>query len=115
MLLYEFTGPDPLLINLVAGMAQLKAEIDAGTKSPEWTVDELLRYLKDNAPTTTPLIIDPADFYDMLKGPPLNHYIANTQGDNVIFKGQESEEEAGAQDDDDNKKIVKQMAARATP
>lgn len=96
-------------------MAQLKAEIDAGTKPPEWTVDKLLRYLKDNSPATSPLIIDPSDFYGMLKGPPLNHYIANTQGDNVIFNGQEGEEDTGEQDNDENKKIVKQMAARATP
>ncbi len=108
MLLYEFTEPNSLLIQLVATIGQLTSSIDSGQEKPDWTVDELLRYLKDSN-----IILDRSDLLDMVSNPPLNHSIANIQGDNVIFKGQESEE-AGEQDEDENKKIVKQMAAHAT-
>lgn len=109
MLLFEFTGPDPLLINLVATIGQLKSSIDAGQEKPDWTVDELLQYLKD-----LNVIIDKNDLYDMIKGPPLNNSIENIQGDNVIFRGQGSiDPEAGEHDEEQNKKIVKQMAQRA--
>ena len=110
MLLFEFTGPDPLLIHLVATIGQLKSSIDAGQEKPDWTVDELLQYLKDSD-----IILDREDLLDMIQGPPLNHSISNIQGDNVIFRGQSEVDDGAEQDPDENKKIVKQMAARATP
>ena len=109
MLLFEFTDVDPLLINLVAVIGQLKSAIDAGQEKPEWTVDELLQYLKNSK-----VIVDKEDLYDMIQNPPLNHSIENIQGDRVIFKGQGSiDGEAGEHDEDQNKKIVKQMARSA--
>jgi len=110
MLLSEFTSVDPLLINLVAVIGQLKSEIDAGQEKPDWTVDELLQHLKNSN-----VIIDKEDLYDMIKGPPLNHSIENIQGDTIIFKGQQGaiDGEAGAHDEEENKKIVKQMAQTA--
>ena len=110
MLLFEFTDPDPLLIHLVATIGQLKSSIDAGQEKPDWTVDELLQYLKDSD-----IILDREDLLDMIQNAPLNHSISNIQGDTVVFKGQDSASDDIEQDPDENKKIVKQMAARATP
>ena len=109
MLLFEFTDVDPLLINLVAVIGQLKSAIDAGQEKPDWTVDELLQHLKNSN-----VIIDKEDLYDMIKGPPLNHSIENIQGDRVIFKGQGSiNGDAGEHDQEQSKNIVKQMAHSA--
>lgn len=107
MLLYEFTGVDPLLIKLVAAIGQLKSSIDSGDEDPDWTVDELLDYLKSNN-----VIIDKSDLYNMIKAPPLNNSIENIQGDDVIFKGQSSVP-AEAGDEEQQKDIVSTMAHRA--
>lgn len=108
MLLYEFTGVDPTLIQLVAVIGQLKSSIESGDETPDWTVDSLLDYLKDNE-----IIIDKADLFNMVKNPPLNNAIENIQGDNIIFKGQSGALPAATADVDQNKKIVKQMAHNA--
>jgi len=113
MLLYEFTGADPLLIDLVSVIGQLKSSIDAGLSKPDWTVDELLKYINNNSPEGRSLIIDKTDLYSMIKNPPLNHSIENIQGDKVIFKGQGNDIEAGEHDQEQNQKIVKQMAQTA--
>ena len=104
MRLFEFDA-SPLVVSLVASTTQLMNMIESGKIKPDWTVEELLQYYKDNE-----IIIDKSDLYDMIKQPPLNKYITNIQGDNVIFKGQS---EAGEPEPDENKKIVKQMAKDA--
>ena len=104
MRLYEFAG-SPLLVRLVASTSQLKSEIDSGKVHSNWTVPELLQYYRDND-----IIIDKSDLYDMIKQPPLNKSIANIQGDDVIFKGNEPAPEA---EPDENQKIVAQMAQNA--
>lgn len=104
MRLFEFAN-SPLLVSLVASTSQLKSQIDSGKVKPNWTVPELLHYYRDND-----IIIDKGDLYNMIKQPPLNKYITNIQGDNVVFKGQS---EPGQQAPDENKKIVKQMAKDA--
>ena len=48
----------------------------------------------------------------MIQKAPLNKSIANIQGDNVIFKGNEPAPEAQP---DENQKIVAQMAQNAMP
>lgn len=108
MLLFEFTAPNTLLINLVAVIGQLKSAIDAGQEKPDWSVDELLRYLK-----ASDIIVDKEDLYNMIKNPPLNNSIENIQGDRVIFKGQGVDTEAGEHDAEQSKKIVSQMAHSA--
>jgi hypothetical protein len=104
MRLFEF-AESPLLVSLVASTSQLKSQIDSGKEKPNWTVPELLQYYKDND-----IIIDKSDLYNIIKKPPLNKYITNIQGDNVIFKGQS---EPGKQAPDENKKVVQQMAKDA--
>jgi FMN-dependent NADH-azoreductase len=104
MRLFEFTD-SPLVVGLVASTNQLKHEIDSGKARPDWTVAELLNYYKDND-----IIIDKSDLYNMIKQPPLNKYITNIQGDNVVFKGQS---EPGEQKPDEKKKVVQQMAKKA--
>ena len=108
MFLYELAGPDPLVVSLVAIITQLTSDIDSGKQKADWTVDELLQYLKDMSGNE--LIIDKADLYNMIKKPPLNAKISNIKGDDVIFKGQETIQDPGP---DENKKIVKQMAHKA--
>jgi FMN-dependent NADH-azoreductase len=104
MRLFEFDS-SPLLVGLVATTSQLVSEIDTGKVKPDWTVPELLQYYRDND-----IIIDKSDLYNMIKNPPLNKYITNIQGDNVVFKGQT---EGGEQAPDENKKVVQQMAHKA--
>jgi len=104
MRLFEFSD-SPLVVGLVASTNQLKHEIDSGKAKPNWTVAELLQYYKDND-----IIIDKSDLYKMIQQPPLNKYITNIQGEDVVFKGQA---EAGEQKPDDNKKVVQQMAKKA--
>lgn len=104
MRLFEF-AESPLLVSLVASTNQLKSQIDSGKVKPKWTTPELLQYYKDND-----IIIDKSDLYNMIKKPPLNKYITNIQGDNVIFRGQS---EPGEAEPDENKKVVQQMAKDA--
>jgi hypothetical protein len=104
MRLFEL-DTSPLLVSLVAATSQLKTEIDAGEEKPNWTLPELLQYYKNND-----IIIDKSDLYDMVKNPPLNKFITNIQGDNVVFKGQAQGNEPGA---DEGSKIVNQMAHSA--
>jgi hypothetical protein len=105
MYLFEFSNPDPLVVRLVAVTSQLTSDIDSGDQHPDWTVDELLDYYKSND-----IIIDKSDLYNMIKKPPLKNKISNIQGDNVIFKGQETITEP---DEEDSKKVVNQMAHKA--
>lgn len=105
MRLYEF-ATSPLLVRLVATTSQLKSEIDAGKVQPDWSVPELLQYFRDND-----IVVDKSDLYDLVKTQPLNKYISNIQGDNVIFKGQATNSDE--MPDDENKKVVGQMAKKA--
>jgi hypothetical protein len=105
MRLFELSNPNPLLVRLVAVTSQLTSEIDSGDQHSDWTVDELLRYYKDND-----IILAKEDLYDMIKKPPLKNKISNIQGDKVIFKGQDSPMEP---EEEDNKKVIDQMAHKA--
>lgn len=103
MLLYELEQVDPLVIKMVTVTDQLKSTIQ-DHPNMQWTVDDLLKYFQKND-----LTLDKSMLYDMIKKPPLKNVIANIQGDNIVFKGQEQPE----QSDDENKKIVAQMANKA--
>ena len=105
MRLFELSNPNPLLVRLVAVTSQLASDIDSGVAHSDWTVDELLQYYKSND-----IILAKDDLYDMIKKPPLKNKISNIQGDNVIFKGQETPVEP---EEEDSKKVVKQMAQKA--
>ena len=102
MFLFELSNPNPLLVRLVAVTSQLTSDIDSGDQHPDWTVEELLNYYKNND-----IIIDNSDLYDMIKKPPLKNKISNIQGDKVIFKGQEPLVEP---DEEESKKVVDKMA-----
>lgn len=104
MLLYEFDA-DPLAVNLVASTSQLKSDIDSGQEKSNWTVDELLKYYRDNG-----IVLGKSDLYSLIQQNPLKKFIHNIEGDNVIFKGYQSVEDMP---DDESKKIVKQMAKSA--
>ena len=105
MFLYEFTSANDISVQLVAATSQLKSSIDSGKEKTEWTVDELHDYFKGNG-----LNIAKSDLYNMIKKPPLKNMISNIQGEDVVFKGQETITEP---DQDQSKKIVKTMAHNA--
>jgi hypothetical protein len=107
MRLFELTDIDPQTAKLIAITDQLRVGLD---KNPDlqWSTDDLLQYFQKYDIT-----LDITDFYDMIKKPPLNNVISNIQGDNVIFKGQDTSTPATSTDNTDSKKIVQQMAKSA--
>jgi hypothetical protein len=109
MFLFELTGPDPKVVQLIAITNQLKDSIDNGEEDPNWTTDELLRYFQLHG-----INIDVNDLRNMIKQPPMSNIIANIQGDQVIFKGQDDDSE-DSEDQDEDQAIVAQMAQSAMP
>ena len=106
MRLFELAGPDPLTVRLIAVISQLKGDMETGEVKTDWSADELLDHLANND-----IVLDKSDLFDMIKNPPLNKFISNIQGDQVIFKGQESE--TGSPDQQQDQKVVQQMAKSA--
>ena len=80
MYLFEFTEPDPHIIQLVAIVNHLKDMIDNGQVDDDWTVDRLLRYFQKNG-----LNFDESDLENMIQNPPLSKVISSLDGDKVIF------------------------------
>ena len=109
MFLFELTGPDPKVVQLIAITSQLKDSIDNGEEDPNWTTDELLRYFQLHG-----INIDVNDLRNMINQPPMSNIIANIQGDQVIFKGQDDDSE-DSEDQDEDQAIVAQMAQSAMP
>lgn len=103
MRLYEFV--DPLRVKLVALASQLGADAKASNFENIVTTDDLIDYLKDNG-----LSLDKSDIYDMIKNPPLSNIIDSIENDQVVFKGEHTEQEDDA---DEKDKIVKTMAHSA--
>jgi hypothetical protein len=103
MLLWEFENA--LVTKIVTVSDQLKSDLDSGKIQGNWTLDQLLNYFQDYD-----IILDPDDLYNMIQKDPLKNVIANIQGDDVIFKGNETPDVPT----DKNQNTVKQMAQRAT-
>ena len=106
MRLFEFAGPDPIVTRLVAISDQLKNDIDSGEISMDMTTDQLLQYLAQYD-----IVVDKTDLYNMVKKPPLKNVISNIQGDNVVFKGEETPDKGSSKDD--SKSVVAKMANQA--
>tara|TARA_R110000868_G_scaffold200494_2_gene447872 strand:+ start:511 stop:852 length:342 start_codon:yes stop_codon:yes gene_type:complete len=106
MRLYEFANTDPLVPKLIAVADQLKSELEDASIADGMSVDKFLEYLQKYD-----IVIDKIDLYNMIKKPPLDHIIDNIQGDEMVFKGQESAVDAAAPDPE--KKVVKAMADKA--
>lgn len=102
MLLFEF-DEEPLVTKIGALTSQLKT--DAADKGAQFTVDDLLDYFQ-----SYDVPLDKTDLYSMIQKPPLKNVIANIQGDQVIFKGQEQPSDVKPTD---SEKTVKQMAKHA--
>lgn len=109
MLIREFTGDaiDPILVRLVAATSQLKSRIDNRKAKADWSVEELLQYLKDNE-----VILDKSDLLNMINNPPMNNIISNIQGDEVIFKGNDVSDPEDL-DPEKRDELVKKMAKSA--
>lgn len=103
MRFFEF-AQDPLIPKLVATSDQLRTDLDSGDVASTMTTDQLLQYFQKYD-----IMLDKSDLYNMIKKEPLNHLIANIQGDQVRFKGFDTMD----QPEDEKKKIVKQMANKA--
>lgn len=95
-----------LVTKIAAITNQLKQDVEDGSVPEEYTVDNLLDYFR-----SYDVILDVTDLYNMIKIPPLKNLISNIQGDDVIFKGQDSNDLE--QPEDESKKIVAQMAKSA--
>lgn len=102
MRLYEFAGDDPLRVKLLAVAGQLKAEYE--NSDIPLTTDQFLRILRQNK-----ISVGKADLFDMVKKEPLVNIIDNINGNEVVFKGQESLE---TQEKGENEKIRQQMASK---
>lgn len=97
----------PLAVSLISATNQLKSDIDAGKEKPDWTLDELLNYYRDND-----ILVDKTDLYDAIKVFPMKKYISNIQGDTVVFKGQDNAPDQ-QMPDDQKQNVVAQMAKDA--
>jgi hypothetical protein len=107
MRLFELDEISPDTAKLIAVTDQLRVGLD---KDPnlQWSTDDLLQYFQKYNIT-----LDITDLYDMIQRPPLNNVISNIQGDNVVFKGQDSAAPQTSTTKQDTKKIVAQMAKSA--
>ena len=107
MRLFELNA-SPLAVSLVSATNQLKSDIDAGKEKPNWTLDELLQYYRDND-----ILVDKTDLYDAIKVFPMKKYIENIQGDTVVFKGQNTNTQDQQMPPDQQQNVVAQMAQDA--
>jgi len=94
-----------LVTKIVAVTNQLKQDVEDGNIPETYSVDDLLDYFR-----SYDVILDVTDLYNMIKTQPLKDVIQNIQGDDVVFKGQETDLE---QPEDESKKVVAQMAQSA--
>ena len=101
MRLFELEQLDPIVAKLIAVTGKLKDDIESGEIAPDWTVEQLLEYLRQHDVT-----VDVNDLYSMIKKPPLKDIIDNIQGDKVVFKGYGEVE----QPQDQQQQIVDKMA-----
>lgn len=110
MRLFELTDADPLDVRLVAVMSQIKSDVDRNP-GKKWNLPQLLMYLRKQDIN----LGGEADQGEMLRSlinkPPLNNFIQNIQGDEVIFKDQGGE--LGDADPMKKKDTVKAMAKSA--
>lgn len=106
MRLYEFDEAGAKIARIVALANQLKKDVDTGKVTPDFTVDDLLQYFY-----AYDVILDKRDLYSMIQTPPMKEVIANIQGDQVVFKGHQSEPDE--MPNDKNKEVVAKMAKSA--
>jgi len=104
--MFLFELEDPEVVKFAAIVSQLKSEFDNGNIDPNWTTDKLIDYFQQNG-----INLDITDLYDMIKKPPLNMLISNIQGDNIVFKGEETDTENP--DETQSQEVVNQMAQSA--
>lgn len=104
--MFLFELEDPEVVKFAAIVSQLKSEFDNGNVDPNWTIDKLIEYFQQNG-----INLDITDLYDMIQKPPLNMLISNIQGDNVVFKGEETDTQNPGETQ--SQEVVNQMAQSA--
>jgi hypothetical protein len=104
--MFLFELEDPEVVKFAAIVSQLKSELDNGNIDPNWTTDKLIDYFQQNG-----INLDVTDLYDMIQKPPLNMLISNIQGDNVVFKGEETDTQNPGETQ--SQEVVNQMAQSA--
>jgi hypothetical protein len=104
--MFLFELEDPEVVKFAAIVSQLKSEFDNGNVDPNWTTDKLIDYFQQNG-----INLDITDLYDMIQKPPLNMLISNIQGDNVVFKGEETDTQNPGETQ--SQEVVNQMAQSA--
>jgi hypothetical protein len=108
MRLFEFQLDDPLRIKLVAATNQLKSRMEDTANNEPMSTDAFLSLLRNKYDIT----IDKSDLFDMVKKDPMKNIIDNINGNEIIFKGQRSNE-LGVSPDEAEQTVAK-MAHRAS-
>lgn len=106
MKLFEFVDDNPVRINLISVLSQLKERIKSSDQS-EFRTDDLIELLRDNE-----VYIDREGLTDLVTREPLNNIIKNINGDVVQFVGVESDS-VDSLDKSESERTVKNMAKRA--
>lgn len=106
MKLFEFVDDNPVRINLISVLSQLKERIKSSDQS-EFRTDDLIELLRDNE-----VYIDREGLTDLVTREPLNNIIKNINGDVVQFVGVESDS-VDSPDKSESERTVKNMAKRA--
>ena len=106
--MFLFELEDPEVVKFAAIVSQLKSDLDNGNLDPNWTTDKLIDYFQQNG-----INLDITDLYDMIQKPPLNMLISNIQGDDIVFKGEETGTDTQNPDETQSQEVVGQMAQSA--
>jgi hypothetical protein len=104
--MFLFELEDPEVVKFAAIVSQLKSDLDNGNLDPNWTTDKLIDYFQQNG-----INLDITDLYDMIQKPPLNMLISNIQGDDIVFKGEETD--SANPGETQSQEVVNQMAQSA--
>lgn len=107
MLLYEFVEDNTDMIVLSGVVSQIHNRIKDTGFDKKYSLESLLNTLSDRG-----IDLDREKFIELIKHQPLKNMIANVQGDNVIFKGEGSEDSENI-DIDSTTGTLEKMAKRA--
>lgn len=111
MKLYEFDTSyeqaDPLQVKITAALTKIKADIDDSSFKGQFRVDSLLSILSRYG-----IRVSEQQLRDAISQEPWSNFIADVEGDHVIFKG-DDEGDSEAVDPDETTGTLELMADRA--
>lgn len=107
MRFYEFDKSN-LNMRLTGIIGQVHSRIKDQGYTQKYSLDSLLNILNSKD-----INIDREDFIDMIKNEPLKNMISDIKGDNVIFKGERSDN-TDVESPDKSADTLEKMAKRAS-